>query len=148
IDPAEEVTRKQLTFDSFILGLFPPNIVAAAAQFEMMSIVIFSVVFAIGCLSAGDEAKPVIAFFVGVRRIFIKMIIWLMYLTPLGLFSLLGSAIAQAVKQDQLMESVLGVLAFIVVFLFGLLLQACWQLALMSIITKRNPIKYLRAASG
>ncbi|MFI4954957.1 MAG: dicarboxylate/amino acid:cation symporter [Gammaproteobacteria bacterium] len=148
IDPNEELSRKQLTFDSFVLSLFPPNIVEAAAKFEMMSIVIFSVVFAIGCLAAGEEAKPVIAFFVGVRRIFIKMIIWLMFLTPIGLFSLLGSAIAQAVKQNQLMESVLGVLAFIVVFMFGLLLQVFWQLMLMAIITKRNPIKYLKAASG
>ena len=148
IDPNEELNRKQLTFDSFILSLFPPNILEAAVKFEMMSIVVFSVVFAIACLAAGDEAKPVISFFVGMRRIFIKMIIWLMYLTPLGLFSLLGSAIAQAVKQDQLVESVLGVLAFIVVFLFGLLLQVTWQLLLMSVLTKRNPIRFMRSASG
>jgi Na+/H+-dicarboxylate symporter len=148
IDPNEQFERKELTFDSFILGLFPPNIVEAAAKLEMMSIVVFSVIFAIACLAAGDEAKPVINFFVGMRRIFIKMIIWLMYLTPLGLFSLLGSAIAQAVKQDRLVESVLGVLMFIVVFMFGLLLQVLWQLLLMSAMTKRNPIKFMRSASG
>lgn len=148
IDPNEELNRKQLTFDSFILSLFPPNIVEAAVKFEMMSIVVFSVVFAIACLAAGDEAKPVIAFFVGMRRIFIKMIIWLMYLTPLGLFSLLGSAIAQAVKQDQLVESVVGVLMFIAVFMLGLFLQVLWQLLLMSALTKRNPIKFVRSASG
>lgn len=148
IDPNEAYEKKQLTLDSFLLGLFPPNIVEAAANFEMMSIVVFSVVFAIACLAAGDEAQPVVTFFIGMRRIFIKMIIWLMYLTPIGLFSLLGSAIAQAIKQNQLMDSIIGVLLFIVVFLFGLLLQVVWQLTLMSILTKRNPIQYVRSSSA
>jgi len=146
-DPSELHTE-QLTFSSFVLSIFPPNIVKAAANFEMMAIVVFSVAFSIACLAAGDEAKPVITFFIGIRKIFIKMIIWLMYLTPIGLFSLLGTAIAQAVKQDRLMESVLGVLMFIVMFLIGLLLQVTWQFALVGILTKRNPFKFLKASSG
>jgi len=141
-------TREPLTFSSFMLAMFPSNIVKAAANFEMMAIVIFSVIFSIGCLTAGEEAKPVIAFFVGLRKIFIKMIIWLMYLTPVGLFSLLGTAIAQAVRQDRLVESVLGVFLFIVMFLIGLLLQVAWQFGLVGLLTKRSPLKFLKATTG
>ena len=148
LDPNANNVKAVLTFDSFMLHLFPSNIIDAAAKFEMMAIVLFSIVFAIACLAAGEEAKPVIVFFMGIRKIFIKMIMWLMYLTPIGLFSLLGSAIAQAVKQNQLVESVLGVLTFIMVFLFGLVLHVTWQLILLTVLTKRNPIKYMRAASG
>src|SRR5579872_1274946 len=37
---------KPVEFSSFLLSLFPPNIVAAAARYEIMPIVFFSIVFA------------------------------------------------------------------------------------------------------
>jgi Na+/H+-dicarboxylate symporter len=110
-------------FSSYVLALFPPNIVAAAAKYEIMPIVFFSIVFSIACLTVGATAKPVIDFFVGLRDVLIKMIIWLMYLTPIGLFSLLASAVAEASLQHLLLRSLQGLLAFILVFLFGLFLQ-------------------------
>ncbi len=138
---------KPLEFTSFITTLFPPNIVDAAVKFEIMAIVFFSVVFALACLAVEEESKPVVAFFIGLRSIFVKMITWLMYLTPIGLFSLLGTAIAEAEKQNHLWESVMGMLMFILVFLLGLFLQVFWQFIIVKVITKRNPFKYLRAAS-
>lgn len=135
-------------FSSFLLALFPPNIVEAAAKFEIMPIVLFGIVFAIACNSVGETAKPVMVFFSGLRNVFVKMIIWLMYLTPIGLFSLLGSAIAEASLQNKLMESVKGMLIFIVIFLGGLLLQILWQLAIVKWLLKRNPKLFMKTASN
>lgn len=131
-----------MPFSSYMLSLFPPNIVAAAARYEIMPIVFFSIVFAMACLSVGKTANPVVDFFVGLRDALIKMITWLMYLTPIGLFSLLGTAIAEASVEHLLLESLSGMLLFILIFLCGLALQILWQLILVSIITKQNP-KYL-----
>jgi Na+/H+-dicarboxylate symporter len=139
---------KNMEFTSFLLTLFPPNIVEAAAKYEIMPIVIFSIVFAIACLSVGEVAKPVIAFFAGMRDVLVKMIIWLMYLTPIGLFSLLGSAIAAAQLQHKLMASMKGMLFFIVIFLFGLLLQILWQLLLVAWLTKRRAQAFMKTASN
>ena len=139
---------KPVEFSSFLLTIFPSNIVAAAAKFEIMPIVFFSIVFGIACVSTGETAKPVIALFNGLRNVFVKMIIWLMYLTPIGLFSLLGSAIAEASLQNRLMESVKGMLLFIIIFLFGLFLQMLWQLAVIKFVTKRNPKEFMSAASN
>jgi len=139
---------KAVEFSSFLLTLFPPNIIEAAAKFEIMPIVFFSIVFAIACLSVGETAKPVIAFFVGLRNVFVKMIIWLMYLTPIGLFSLLGCAIAEASLQNRLLESAKGMFLYIVIFLFGLFLQILWQLAVIKFITKRNAKAFAGSASN
>lgn len=139
---------KTVGFSSFLLELFPPNIIEAAAKFEIMPIVIFSIVFAIACISVGESAKPVISFFVGLRDIFVKMIIWLMYLTPIGLFSLLGSAIAEASLQHHLMESVKGMLLFLVVFITGLFLQCLWQLLVVKLYIRKNPKIFVAAASN
>lgn len=144
---AEPTDLKKVEFSSFLMTLFPNNIVEAAAKFEIMPIVFFSIVFAIACISTGESAKPVIAFFVGLRNVFVKMIVWLMYLTPIGLFSLLGSAIAEASLQNRLMQSLKGMMLFILIFLFGLFLQILWQFAIMKIINKRNPREFLGSAS-
>lgn len=139
---------KPVEFSSFLLMLFPPNIIEAAAKFEIMPIVFFSIVFAIACLSVGETAKPVISFFNGLRNVFVKMIIWLMYLTPIGLFSLLGSAIAEAALQNRLYDSIKGMIYFIVIFLFGLFLQILWQLAVVKFVTRRNPKEFMSTASN
>ena len=145
---AGAVHTKAVDFSSFLLTLFPPNIVAAAAKFEIMPIVFFSIVFSISCISVGESAKPVMNLFNGLRDVFVKMIIWLMYLTPIGLFSLLGSAIAEAALQKRLMESVRGMLLFIVVFLLGLFLQCLWQFAIVKYITRKKTNEFIRHASN
>ena len=142
--PAE---LKPVEFSSFLLSLFPPNIVAAAARYEIMPIVFFSIVFAIGCVSVGNVAKPVIEFFTGLRAVLVQMIIWLMYLTPLGLLSLLGTAIAEASIQHLLLQSLRGMLMFIFIFLCGLLLQILWQIILVSMIGGKKPMQFISSAS-
>lgn len=139
---------KPMPFSSYILSLFPDNIVKAAVKYEIMPIVFFSIVFSIACISVGKTAQPVIDFFVGIRDVLIRMIIWLMYLTPIGLFSLLGFAIAEASLQHLLLESLKGMLLFICIFLFGLFLQITWQAILVSILTGRSPRKFIASASN
>lgn len=137
-----------IPFSQYLLSLFPPNIVAAAAKYEIMPIVFFSIVFSIAALTVGRSAKPVIEFFVGLRNILIKMIMWLMYLTPIGLFSLLGTAVAEASIEHLLLQSLAGMVYFILVFLAGLTLQISWQIALATVLTKQSPRAFLSSASN
>jgi Na+/H+-dicarboxylate symporter len=145
---AHAANSPQLDFSSFLLSLFPANIFAAAAKFEIMPIVFFSIVFAIACISTGESAKPVIDFFNGLRNVFVKMIVWLMYLTPIGLFSLLGSAIAEASLQNKLVQSLEGMMFFIIVFITGLFLQISWQFAVIKFICKKHPRAFVKSASN
>jgi Na+/H+-dicarboxylate symporter len=135
-------------FSNYLLTLFPPNIVAAAAKYEIMPIVFFSIVFSLAAITVGNTAKPVIEFFVGLRNILIKMILWLMYLTPIGLFSLLGTAVAEASIEHLLLQSLAGMVFFILVFLGGLTLQISWQIALATYLTRRNPRLFFSSASN
>ncbi len=132
----------------YLLSLFPPNIIAAAAKYEIMPIVFFSIVFSLAAIAVGKTAAPVIEFFVGLRNILIKMILWLMYLTPIGLFSLLGAAVAEASLENLLLKSLAGMVFFIVIFLSGLILQISWQIALATLLTKKSPRVFFRSASN
>lgn len=145
---ASPIDLKPVPFSDYMLALFPPNIIAAAAKYEIMPIVFFSIVFSIACLSVGKTANPVIDFFVGLRDVLIKMIIWLMYLTPVGLFSLLGAAIAEAALQHLLLKSLEGMIYFVAIFLSGLALQIVWQLLVVTFIAKKNPRLFIKSASN
>lgn len=145
---ATALDLKPVPFASYLLTLFPPNIVEAAVKYEIMPIVFFSIVFSIACIAVGSTAQPVISFFVGLRDVLIRMIVWLMYLTPIGLFSLLGSAVAEASLQNLLLQSLKGMLLFITIFLFGLFLQILWQALLVSFITRKSPKQFLSSASN
>lgn len=143
---ATPLDLKPIPISDFLLALFPPNIVEAAAKYEIMPIVFFSIVFAVACLSVGKTANPVIDFFAGLRDVLIKMIIWLMYLTPIGLFSLLASAIAEASLHHLLLQSMRGMLLFILIFILGLTLQFFWQLMLIYLL--KGSIKQFIAKSS
>lgn len=145
---ASPIDLQPVPFSTYVLSLFPPNIVAAAAKYEIMPIVFFSIVFAIACISVGKSAVPVINFFAGLRDVLVKMIIWLMYLTPIGLFSLLGAAVAEASLQHLLLQSLKGMLCFIVIFLSGLFLQFLWQLIFLVVVAKKNPREFMASASN
>lgn len=145
---ASPLDLKPVPFADYMLALFPPNIIAAAAKYEIMPIVFFSIVFSIACLSVGKTANPVIDFFVGLRDVLIKMIIWLMYLTPIGLFSLLGTAVAEASLQHLLLKSLEGMLYFVAIFLSGLFLQIVWQLIVVTFVAKKNPRLFIKSASN
>lgn len=145
---ATPMDLKPIPFSSYLLTLFPPNIVEAAAKYEIMPIVFFSIVFSIACISVGRTAIPVIDFFIGLRDVLIKMIIWLMYLTPIGLFSLLGTAVAEASIEHLLLQSLNGMLLFILIFICGLFLQITWQMVLVSILTRKSPRQLLSASSN
>lgn len=145
---AEPILSNPVPFATYLLTLFPPNIVEAAAKYEIMPIVFFSIVFAIACISVGKTANPVIDFFVGLRDVLIKMIIWLMYLTPIGLFSLLAAAVAEASLKNVLIKSISGLLLFIIIFLCGLLLQCAWQFLLLVWVAKKNPRELLASSAN
>ena len=137
----------RLTFESYVTGLFPSNILDAAVKFEVMPIVIFAIMFSIACSSLGDSAKGVINFLAEIKNIFIKMITWVINLSPLGIFSLLGTGVAESVKQKHFVQDILGLGMFVVVFLCGLLLQFGWQLLAVKLIAKKAAKSYLKNTS-
>ena len=136
-----------LTFEGYITGLFPSNILDAAVKFEVMPIVIFAIMFSIACSSLGESAKGVVNILAEIKNIFIKMITWVINLSPLGIFSLLGTGVAESVKQKHFVQDLLGLGMFVLVFLCGLLLQFGWQLLAVKIIAKKAARSFLKNTS-
>lgn len=137
-------------FLSYLGTFFPPELINIhdESEFYIMPLIIFSILFAIACISVGKSAKPITSLFIALRNVFNKIIIWIMYLTPIGLFTLLGSSIAEGYTNQTLMQNMTGLCYFIIVVFLGLFCQFLWQFAVIKYITRRNPKEFLKNSTG
>lgn len=117
----------------FLLSVIPDNIFQALAHFELLPVVVFSILFSIGCVCVGAAAQPLIQVAKGVREVSSKCLQGVMGLAPIGIFSLVGSGIAQSHLSGSLKENLVALFAFVGVLVLGLFLHALWQLIAVAI---------------
>lgn len=123
-----------------MLGMFPKNIIEAAAAGSMIQVVIFSIMFGIIMGQLGKTAKPVRDILSAVYSIMIKMIWAIMEMAPYGVFALMAWLTATTGL------SVLFPLAkYILTVIFGVLLQTFIVVSLFVwAIAKVNPIQFYK----
>ncbi len=92
----------------FLKGLVPSNVLGLEAStkisngsastslnFNVLQLLVVSIVFGVAALKAGDAAKPFLIFNQSLLVIVRKILWWVIRLTPLGTIGLLGRAVAQ-----------------------------------------------------
>jgi Na+/H+-dicarboxylate symporter len=81
---------------AFFQGLVPENIISAAANSDILPLVVFTVVFALAASRIAPRRRAsLIDFFAGVTDAFLVIIGWVLWLAPIGVFALafgLGAA--------------------------------------------------------
>ncbi len=80
----------------FFKGVIPDNVVSAAANGDILPLVVFSVVFALAIGSISEAGRrSLVTFFEAVGDALLVVIEWVLWIAPLGVFSLalvVGSA--------------------------------------------------------
>ncbi len=78
-----------------LVNIVPRNPVAAAAQFDMLGLIFFSLLFgaALSVLPA-DRARPMLGFLEALGDAVVVIIAWVMKLAPIGVFALIFSVTA------------------------------------------------------
>ncbi len=79
-----------------LLSLVEPNLVKAAADMDLLPLILFAILFSAALTTIGDLGRHVIAFFEGVNEAMMTLVIWIMYLAPVGIFALVASRLGQA----------------------------------------------------
>lgn len=133
------VTENQaFGFGNFFLSIFPGNIFYSLTHFELLPVVIFSILFGLGCTLVGQAAKPIVQLAVSVREVSTKCLHGVMLIAPLGIFSLVGRGVAQSYLGGALQENLSALFAFVVVLMLGLFLHCLWQLLAVALISKQK----------
>lgn len=91
---AHAMQQQQGKILDMFLGFIPNNPMEAFANGNMVSIILFVVIFALALAKVGDVNRPIVSFFESVFAATMKVTDWIMILAGPGVFALTASAIA------------------------------------------------------
>lgn len=136
----EAATSSQSTtsISDLLLGLISSNIVASAANLELLQLVVFSVIFGSALTIVGDSGKPVINFFEGLNNVMMIIVGWIMHLAPFGVFALVAMPIAQAGGGGAVIEAFSAVSGYVLAVSIALILQGVILFILMKLISGKG----------
>ncbi len=81
----------------FLLAIVPENVVAAAARFEMLPIIFFSILFGVFLLATeAARRQPLEAFFQGFFEVMMRMTMFVVSLAPVGIAALIARLVASS----------------------------------------------------
>ncbi len=128
----------------FALAMIPDNPISAAANFKLLPVIFFSILFGIFLLATQPELRaPVEKFFRGLFEVMMRMTMFVISLAPIGIAALIAKLVASTgpgvfINLIGYAVTVAGALA--IHFLVTLPL-------LFWLITRRNPYTVMRAMS-
>lgn len=128
-------------FTHFFHGLFQ-NPFAAFAQGNILAVVIFALFIGIALVIGGERYRTLLRLLQEFLDLIMRIVGWIMYLAPLGIFALLTRLIA---TQDMELLGTVGqfiVLIFSTTLIHGLIVLPL----LLWLVTKKSPLWFLRGA--
>lgn len=128
-----------LKIEEIITKLFPDNIITMLTSNSIFAIIIFSFVFGV-VTSKTTNGFKIIDILIVLRDIFNKILVMIMWLTPLAVFSLIGTTIANYGK----VFLNLGAKYIFVSYFCGLLAMFLILILPVCLIAKINPLTYLK----
>lgn len=126
-----------------LIGLISSNIIASAANMELLQLIVFAIIFGAALTVTGEKGKPVTDFFEGLNNVMMVIVGWIMIFTPIGVFGLIIKPIAQAGGGDEILTTFGAVGNYMIVSVIGLLLQSVILLIILYLFTGRA-LNYLR----
>lgn len=111
--------------------IFSSNIFHSLANFDVLPVVVFSIMFGITCALNTEKAKPVLSLMSSSREIFLALLNGVMYFAPLAIFVLIGSSVADSYLSGALSNNLVGLMKFVILFFTGLFIHFLWQLLLV-----------------
>ncbi len=120
--------------------MIPKNIVASAASGTALSIITATIFLAIGVIAVGAPARPFTAAVEGLHHVLMRLVEWILWAMPLGVFFLVAWAVGGIGLQT--LAGVIG--KYVVLVLVGLSLHAFGVLPLVLwLLARTNPFKYM-----
>jgi Na+/H+-dicarboxylate symporter len=96
VKPADELVSNVHSFslEQFVTHVVPKSIFEAMATNEILQIVIFSILFGIALSSLGKIAQPIIKVLDTLSHAVLKMVGYIMWVAPFGVFGAVAGAVA------------------------------------------------------
>ena len=136
---APDVVKNGATVKELLYSFIPTNPMESLAQGKILPIIIFSLLLGFSIGLTGKKGEPAASFFESMFEAVLKMTMWVIYLTPYGIFALIGNTIA-----TRGLESLNFVMSYMIVVFLGLLIHSTITLPVIFLKTKRKIKDYLK----
>jgi len=124
-----------------ISNLIPDNPLETILTGEMLGVVVFTIIIGVAITQLNKEtARPIIHFAEAVQKICMIIVSWAMKLVPYAVFGLMAALISNTG-----VEVFIGLAYYMAVVILGLLILMIFYLLMVWIITKKNPLHFLKA---
>jgi len=118
---------QEFSLQTFVEHVFPKSVIEAMAHNEILQIVVFAIFFGIATAAIGQKGKVVIDFLDSASHIVLKMVNYVMYFAPIGVFgSLAGVMATNGPSVFLFYGKYLLYFATAILILCGILLLAGW----------------------
>lgn len=118
--PEKVMGKEDTGIADILLFMIQPNLVSSAAETQLLPIIFFSILFSASLTTLGENGKTVLNFFAGVNEAMMKLVVWIMYLAPIGIFGLVAGRLGKAGGGEQFMAELSAVGLHVVTVLSGL----------------------------
>ena len=120
--------------------MVPQNIFAEAAKGGTLGVIMFSLMLGLALAAGGEATKPVVKVFDGLFVAIMKLVSWVIWLTPIGVFML----VAWTVGKVGIRELVGPLSKYVALVLTGLAIHGFIVLPLvLALFTRANPFRYM-----
>ncbi|MEC8561882.1 MAG: dicarboxylate/amino acid:cation symporter [Pseudomonadota bacterium] len=137
-----------ISFSDIPLSMVTDNLFKSATNGELLPIIIFAILFAIALLKVESKSERLIVFFDDINAVMMQIVSWIMLLTPIGVFALVSSRIAEAGGLEGFSDEIKAVGKYIVCVIFGLALHFLFLFLVLKKVTSHGLlyIKFLSRA--
>jgi len=133
----------EVSVSDLILSLVHPNIVDAAANMKLLPIIVFCILLAAALSTLGAKGAPVVAFFEGLNEAMMRIVEWVMWFAPLGVFALIASKLGSAGGGEAFVAQLAGLAKYALAVISGLVTHAVVLSILLIVLARRSVLAYL-----
>ncbi len=144
IPAAGEAATIGTILHNLLLMLFTDNLIAAAAETNLLPLILFSIIFAAMLTTMGKRVEAITTMIVQVNDGLMSFVLLLMKTAPLGIFCLVTARFGEAQADGRFLDMLGQTGWYVVTVLTGLGIHAMLTLPLVLwVVTKRNPYRFM-----
>ncbi|UCE24675.1 MAG: cation:dicarboxylase symporter family transporter [Candidatus Zixiibacteriota bacterium] len=113
--PVEINRVTSVSIQQLLSSILPENLMAATGQGQFLGLIIFSLFFGGALIVLGQKGTAVVDFFRVVNDVALRLVHLLMYVAPIGLLSLVATAVAQNVHSARPILSSVGMFSLTII---------------------------------
>jgi len=148
--PVEDLSVASESFGQTLIKIVPTNIFESLMQGNMLSIIFFAIIFGFFITKVGDKPQKLVTDVLNaILDVIMKITLFIIMFTPLGIFSITAKVIAQQLQMGNDISEVISRLGlYFITVLLGLLIQGFITLPLaVKLLGRANPFKHMKNMS-